>query len=115
MLAEDMFENLKPLMRKKPSMLILHMGTNNTVSESSKVILEKIKSLISHIKISNPEGRIIISQPVRRTDNGKATLTLNNLNKLLAEFDVDKIDSSNIDVSCKPVTGKLTLDFIKFP
>ena len=114
-LAENMFENLKPLMGKKPSTLILHMGNNNTVSDSSMVILKKIKSLISHIKINNPECRIIISQPVRRTDNGKATLTLNNLNKLLAELDVDKIDSSNIDVSCKPVTGKLTLDFIKFP
>ena len=40
---------------------------------------------------------MIIFQPIRRTDNGKATLTLNNLNKLLAEFDVDKIDNSNID------------------
>ena len=25
---------------------------------------------------------------------------LNNLNKLLGEFDVDKIDNSNTDVSC---------------
>ena len=53
-----------------------------------------------YIKISNPECRIIIYQPVRRTDNRKATLTLNNLHKLLAEFDVDKTDNSNIDVSC---------------
>ena len=118
-----MFENLKPLMGKKPSTLILHMGNNNTVSDSSMVILKKIKSLISHIKINNPECRIIISQPVRRTDNGKATLTLNNLNKLLAELDVDKIDNSNIDVSCLGKrglhlnsigTGKLALNFIKF-
>ena len=90
-------------MRKKPSALILHVDTNNTVSDSSKVILKKINSLISYIKINNPECRIIISQPVLRTDNGdmiteKATLTLNNLNKLLAEVDVDKIDNSNIDV-----------------
>ena len=118
-----MFYNLVPLMRKKPSALILHVGTNNTVSDSSKVILKKINSLISYIKINNPECRIIISQPVRRTDNGKATLTLNNLNKLLAELDVDKIDKSNIDVSCLGKhglhlnsigTGKLALNFIKF-
>ena len=122
-LVEDMFYNLVPLMRKKPSALILHVGTNNTVSDSSKVILKKINSLISYIKINNPECRIIISQPVRRTDNGKATLTLNNLNKLLAELDVDKIDNSNIDVSCLGKrglhlnsigTGKLALNFIKF-
>ena len=79
--------------------------------------------LIPYIKINNPECRIIISQPVGRTDNGKTTVTLNNLNKLLAEFDVDKIDSSNIDVSClgkrglhlnNMGTGKLALNFIKF-
>ena len=29
-LAENMFENLKPLMVKKPSTLILHMGNNIT-------------------------------------------------------------------------------------
>ena len=60
-LVEDMFYNLVPLMRKKPSALILHVGTNNTVSDSSKVILKKINSLISYIKINNPECRIIFS------------------------------------------------------
>ena len=53
----------------------------------------------------------------------KPTLTLNNLNKLLAEHDVDKIDNSNIDVSCLEKcrlhlniigTGKVALNFIKF-
>ena len=121
-----MFYNLVPLIRKKASALILHVGTNNTASNSSKVILKKIKSLISHIKINILECRIIISQPIRRTDIGKATINLNNLNKLLAEFDVDKIDNSNIDdVSCLGkrgfgkqlnITGtiKPALNFIKF-
>ena len=58
--VKDMY-NLVPLMRKKPSALILHVGTNNTVSDSSKVILKKINSLISYIKINNPECKIIIS------------------------------------------------------
>ena len=75
-LVEDIFSNLILLMRKKSSALILHVGTNNTVSDGfSKVILKKIKSLISYIKINNPECRITISQPVQRTDQGKATLT----------------------------------------
>ena len=87
-----------------------------------KVILKKINSLIFYTKINNPECIIIISQPVRKADNGKAALTLNNLNRLLAELDVDKIDNNNIDVSCfgkcrlhvsSIGTGKLTLNFIK--
>ena len=122
-LVEDMFFNLVSLKRKKPSALILHVGSNNTVRDSSKVIPKKIKSLISHIRINNPECRIIISQPIRRTDNGKATLTLNNLNKLLVEIDVDKIDDSNIYVSClgkrgihlnNTGTSTLAFNFIQF-
>ena len=51
------------------------------------------------------------------------TLTLNNLNKLLVEFDVDEIHNSNIDVSClrkrghhldNMGTGQLALNYIKF-
>ena len=64
-------------MRKKPSALIQHVGTNNAVSDSSKVILEKVKSLTSYIKINKPECRIIISQPIRRADYRKAIVTLN--------------------------------------
>ena len=67
-LVEDMFYNLVPFMRKKPHALILHVGTNNVVSDSSKVIPKKIKSLISCIKTNNPERRIIIYQPIQRTD-----------------------------------------------
>ena len=40
-LVEGVFYNLVPLMRKKLSALILHVGTYNTVSDSSKVILKK--------------------------------------------------------------------------
>ena len=115
-LAEDMLYNLVPLIRKKPSVLILHVDINNTVSHLPMVVLKKITSLI---RINNSECRIITFQPVRRTDNRKVTL---DLNKLLAEFDVDKIDNSNIDVSCleKRIlhlnnmgTGKLALNFIR--
>ena len=74
-LVEDMFYNLVPLMRKNSPALILHVGTNNTISNSSKVNSKKIKPLMPHIKINDPECRIIISQPIRRTDNGKATPT----------------------------------------
>ena len=41
----------------------------------------------------------MIFQSIWRTDNGKTTLILNNLNKLLVEIDFDEIDNSNIDVS----------------
>ena len=60
-LVKDMYD-LVPLMRKKPYALILHVG-NNTVSDSSKVILKKINLLISYIKINISDCRIMF-QPV---------------------------------------------------
>ena len=56
-------------MRKRPSAFVQHKGTNNTVSDSSKVILKKIKLLILYIKVNNPECRIIVSESVLRTHN----------------------------------------------
>ena len=76
--AEDIFYNLVQLMRTTLSALMLHVGTNNTDrSNLSKVI----------------------SQPIQRTDNDKATIALNNLNKLLIELNVNTIDNSATDVS----------------
>ena len=65
-LVEDMFYNSVPLMRKKPSALILHVGTNNTVCDPSKVILMKIKLLISRLYQSQQEMLHILTIAVRQ-------------------------------------------------
>ena len=105
-------------MRKKPSISTLRVVT---FSDSSKVILKKTKSPILYIKVNNSECRILISQNIQRTDLGEATITLNNLNKSLAEFVVDEIDNNNIEVSClgkrglhlnNTRTSKIALNFI---
>lgn len=53
--VKDMFYKLVPLMKKKPAVSILHVDTNDTVSDSSKVIPKKIKSVILYIKVNNLE------------------------------------------------------------
>ena len=40
-LVENKFYKLVPLVRKKPASLILHVGTENTVNDSSNVIRRK--------------------------------------------------------------------------
>ena len=42
---EDIFFNITPLLRKKPSNIILHIGTNNAVYDNSSQIIEKIIKL----------------------------------------------------------------------
>ena len=42
---EDMYDYIKPLLKKFPKNKILHIGTNNTVNERSKTVLHKLLSL----------------------------------------------------------------------
>ena len=39
---EDMYDYLKPLLKKVPKTIILHVGTNNCVNESFNIVLDKI-------------------------------------------------------------------------
>ena len=43
--VRDMYDHLEPHLSKKPSTLVLHIGTNNTTDQSSNEILEEIKQL----------------------------------------------------------------------
>ena len=39
---DDMYDYVKPLLKKCPDNIILHVGTNNTVNKSSKEVLGKL-------------------------------------------------------------------------
>ena len=39
---KDMYDYLKPLLKKVPKTIILHVGTNNCVNESFNIVLDKI-------------------------------------------------------------------------
>ena len=54
----------------------MHVGTNNTVTESSKVMLGKLLDLKEFIENALPESNVIISDLITRTDTGKASLTV---------------------------------------
>ena len=85
-----------PLLKKTAEHLILHIGTNDAVSKTSRQILEVLFQLKQYIINTLPTCRVIVSRPTIRTDNGKAALTLCNFNKLLGQLEVDFIDNVNI-------------------
>ena len=47
----DLYDYLKPLLKKNPDNIILHVGTNNSVSETSIDILNEILSLKNFEKL----------------------------------------------------------------
>ena len=118
----DMYDYIKPLLKKAPANIILHVGTNDVPYSTSGAILDNMLSLKSFIEKTLPQSKVCISNVVKRTDNGKATLTVNKLNEHLSALQLDIVDSSNINVTglkCGGLhlnetgAGKLAVNFIK--
>ena len=65
----DMYPYLEPLLRKEPSHILLHVGTNDSGVKSSEEIVFKLLQLKSYVKGILPTCTIYISLPTLRTDN----------------------------------------------
>ena len=119
--TDDMHHYLQPLLQKCPDTIILNVGTNNCVNESSSVVLNKTLNLKIFFQNSLPQCKVIISNVINRTDDGKASLTVENLNNHLNSLKLDIVDNSAIGKEClgkkclhltKRGTGKLAINFI---
>ena len=117
-----MYDYLKPLIKKHPDNLILHIGTNNANSETSRTVLDEILQLKSFITKELPTCRVVISNLTFRNDNGKATLTIKNINEHLKTLNLDFIENGNIGSSelrtdglhlNERGSGKLAMNFIR--
>ena len=97
-LIDDMYDYVKPLLKKRPDRIILHIGTNNCLNEPSRQILDKILKLKSFIELNLPSCKVIISNLIQRTDDGKASLTVKKFNEHLDELELDIIDNRNLTV-----------------
>ena len=102
--------------------MILHIGTNNTINDTSRIVLDKILSLKAFVEKALPDCDVCISNLNLRTDNSKASLTVNNVNQHLSTLQLDIIDNSNISnvgLSRRGFhlniqgLGKLAINFIK--
>ena len=91
-----MYYYIKPLLKKCPDNIILHVGTNNTVNESSKVVLGKLLYLKKFTEKTLPESNVVISNLITRTDNGKASLTVIKTNEHSHGLQMDIINNGNI-------------------
>ena len=91
-----MYDYIKPLLRKCPKNIILHIWTNNTVNDTSRIVLDKLLSLKAFVEKALPDCNICISNLTLRANNAKASLTVNNVNQHLSTLQLDIIDNSNI-------------------
>ena len=82
---------LKPYLKRSPTNIILHVRTNNSISDSSSVILNKILSLKNFIHAELPESNVILSNIIDRLDNGIKKIL--NFNKHLNSLKIDTSDN----------------------
>ena len=108
-------------MIKKPTYIILQIGSNDSPLKSCEEIASEISELKSFINNTLPETRIFISCPLIRIDNMKANCTLRKLDAYLKGSNMEIIANDNIDGSClgkkglhlnPKGSGRLALNYI---
>ena len=75
-----------PILERNPCRLILHVGTNNAKSCSSRETLDKLLKLKSFISEKCPQCQTIFSAPTIWLDKAKANLTVSQLANYLLQL-----------------------------
>ena len=100
----------------------MHVGTYNWVNETSRDILNEILSLKNFIEKLCPTCKVIVSSSIYQSDDGKASLTVKNVNGHLDALNVYVVDNRNVGENClnnnvlhlnSTGYGKLAINFIK--
>ena len=94
--VDDMNHHIVPILRKKPSHLIIPVGTNDPSSSTSREILNKLFNLKSITNDINPDCDVWLSTPTMRTDRGKEALTVSHSTNHLLQLKISIIDNRNI-------------------
>ena len=96
--SRDMLDYIKPIVRKRPDILVVHVGTNDLTNSVDTI--ENLSKLFKYIHDESPETNIAMSSVTTRTDrkglDNKVTTLNINIAKLCSENELKLIDHSNI-------------------
>ena len=93
---EDMFFQITPYLRKNPTNIICHVGTNNAKYDGSNEIMEKLVKLKEYIVSLCPSAKVVFSSLIVRTDDVNAAREVKETNSKLKHLDTPLVDNSNI-------------------
>ena len=119
----DLYDYLQPIIRKKPSVLILHISKNDAPYLTAMEIVNNLLNLKKYVEGMLPDCNIILSLPTKRFDNnsGDAALTIREVNMSMKTLKIEIIDNDNISdhhLGKKGLhlnergTGRLAMNFI---
>ena len=84
----DLNHYIVPIIKNKPDYLLLHVGTNDATTNSSRKIVGDLLMLRTNISKQLSNCRIVLSKPTIRHDHGKANLTIRNVNEHLEDLEL---------------------------
>ena len=94
-----MYTHLPKISESKPDYVIFHISTNDCTTKTSDEILNEINTLVRDVNKLLPSSKIIISQPITRSDNKTANQIIINLNKKLKHSNHILLDNTNLNFS----------------
>ena len=90
----EIYSKLDSLSKKKPSRIIIHLGTNDAVTRTSQSILDDLFKLKQYIEAKGIE--VIISCPITRTDNAKARFSIIQFKEKIKHLKIRYLLNDNI-------------------
>ena len=108
--CSDMENYLKPVIRKEPEHIILHIGKNNLSKNTSPdQIAQGIINLGIQINQNSPQTKITISEILPRTDKSNLLAKANQVNSIVRKYCYrhkwGSINHKSINESCLNVRG----------
>ena len=88
---------LLPLLKKEPTTVILHIGTNDATENGmdSDILISRILDLKAEIEKTVNGCKVILSLPMRRKDNNKANKILMEVCEKIITLKLEIINNSN--------------------
>ena len=100
--SEDLIDHIKPVARRKPDIVVLHIGKNDLTNGINTQ--EHLQEVVDILQRESNETNIALSSVVTRSDKSGMQLKVSTFNTSLKAFfaknHIDLIDNSNLDVSC---------------
>ena len=94
--VDDLSYHVIPIIQKKPTIMIIHIRTNDTPSSRSRDIQDNLFKLKSLVNEKLLQCKVWLSTSTLTTDHGKAALTVSQLGNHPLNLNIDVIDNRNI-------------------
>ena len=95
--TDDMKDYIRPLLRKCPDRVVLHVGTNDAIQYSPDEIVQRILSVKTFIEHELKDCDVIISSPINRLDSQNLAVKIRNANAILKSVgEINLLSNDNI-------------------